>query len=259
MGPEYSFSDILARKLYPEAEIEYLSEPSEIVEKAGTGCVALVPSENSIAGPVGEIIRKIRELDNIFINKEIRYPINLCLGALTDSEDAIEIIYSHSKAIEQCRNYLNKRKVKIKETESTSEAAKIIKKVGKREAGVICAKEAIEKYGLNLLKENIQDHANNYTIFWELSNREKEIDYNEKIGTALIIDLEDKPGALYKFLEPFYENGINLYFINSWPENGEYWFLVKMEANKYEVPENKIKRVCKKYRYLGSYNIIDFR
>ena len=256
MGPEYSFSDILARKLYPEAEIKYLSEPSVIVEKASTGCVALVPSENSIAGPVGEIIRKIRELDNIFINKEIRYPINLCLGALTDSEDAIEIIYSHSKAIEQCRNYLNKRKVKIKETESTSEAAKIIKKVGKREAGVICAKEAIEKYGLNLLKENIQDHANNYTIFWELSNKEKEIDYNGKIGSALIVNLANNPRAVQRFIELFYEEGIERYSIIPWSENDEYWCLIKIEANG--IPKN-IEKICKKCRYLGSYNIIDFR
>jgi prephenate dehydratase len=229
------------------------------VEKAYEGYVTLVPSENSIVGPVGEIIRKIREVDNIFINKEIYYPIKLCLGGLANSEDDIEIIYSHPKAIEQCSNYLSKKSVQVREAESTSEAAKTIKKYSKKAVGVICAKEAIEEYGLNLLLENIQDNLSNYTVFWELSNKEKEIDYNEKIGTALIVDLENKVGALYKFLKPFYENGVNLYFINSWPENGEYWFLIKMEANKYRIPEIKIKRVCKKYRCLGSYNIIDFR
>lgn len=255
LGPKYSFSDILTRKLYPEAEIKYSDKPSKLVEKAREGYITIVPVENSIAGLVGEIIRKIREVDNVFINKEIYYPIKLCLGSLDNSEEDIEIIYSHPKAIEQCSNYFSKRKIKIREAESTSEAAKKIKKSNKKETGVICAKEAIQEYGLNLLKENIQDDKNNYTVFWELSNKEKEIDYNKKIGTALIVDLEDKPGALFRFLNPFYEHEINLYFITSWPENGEYWFLIKMESDK--IP--KIKRVCKKYRCLGSYNIIGRR
>jgi prephenate dehydratase len=259
LGPKYSFSDILARKIYLEFEIYHLRTNSDLVEKASKGYTTLVPSENSVAGPVGETIRKVRETENVFINKEIYYPINQCLGGLGNSEEDIEIIYSHPKAIEQCINYLNKRDIKYKDAESTSEAAKTIKRYDKKSVGVICAREAIEEWGLNLLKENIQDNPSNYTVFWELSNKEKKIAHNEKIGTALIVDLENEPGALRRFLKPFDENGVNLYFINSWPENGEYWFLIKMEANKYRVPPIKIERICKKLRYLGSYNIIDFR
>jgi len=256
LGPEYSFSDLLVRKLYPDAEVEHLNNLSKLVEKSRDGC-AVVPSENSIAGPVGEVIRKIRDVNNIFITREIYYPIKLCLGGLGSEKD-IEVIYSHPKAIQQCGDYLSEIGAKVKAVESTSEAAKTAKKYGKK-AGVICAEDAIKKYQLNLLKENVQDNLNNYTIFWELSNKEAEIDNNKRIGTALIVDLENKVGALYKFLEIFYEEGVNLYFINSWPENGEYWFLIKTESDKNRPSPSKIEKFCKKFRYLGTYNIIDFR
>ena len=73
----------------------------------------------------------------------------------------------------------------------------------------------------------------------------------------MIVDLNDEPGALYKFLEVFYEEGVNLYFINSWPE--EYWFLIKTEANKDRPDPTKLKEKCKKLRNLGSYNRISLR
>lgn len=260
LGPEYSFSDILARKLYPDKEIIHLKTNSKLVEKASQGETVLVPCENSVAGPVGETIRKLRDKDNLYINKEIYAPINQCLGGLESSEEnSINIIYSHQKALDQCRNYLDDNNIESVEAPSTSEAAKTIKEYEKTSIGVICAKEAIQKYKLKLLKENIQDYPNNYTVFWELSDEEKDLDYDKKIGTAMIVDLDNEPGALLRFLKPFDENGVNLYFINSWPENREYWFLTKMEANKYRVHPIKLKRVCKKLRYLGSYNIIDLR
>ena len=262
LGPKNSFSDILARKLYPNTKIYHLKTISDLIEEASKGEKVLVPCENSIDGMVGETIRKIREIDNIYINREICYPIDLCLGGLGKEED-VNVVHSHPKAINQCLNYLNEKGIIYKEVSSTSEAAKKVKEYGKDSIGVICSKEALKEYGLNLLKEKIQDNLNNYTIFWELSNEEISPNYNKKIGTAMIVDLDNESGALYKFLKPFDDERINLYFINSWPEDGIYWciywFLIKTEADKDRPDPMKLKKECKKLRYLGSYNRINLK
>jgi len=272
LGPEYSFSDLVARKLYPESEILYMKSNAELIEKALEGEIILVPCENTIAGLVEETINKIKGED-IYITKEVLFPVNQCLGGLKDSKEKdIEIVLSHQKALEQCKNYLNKNNLCPVETSSTSEAAKAVKDSGKLNYGVICSREAITEYGLTLLRENIQDYPDNCTIFWELSNREKEINEELPVGTAYMVNLKNDLGPFRKFFKHIYENDINVYFLNPWQENrktaGEadsppdllsYWFLIKLKAERNKILGTKLERICDRVKCLGNYNIIDFR
>ena len=214
----------------------------------------MVAVENSIDGMVGESIRRIRKRENVFVTMEVYCPINLCLGGMENSkEEKLEEVYSHPKALGQCSEYLEKLGANKIPTKSTTAAIRIVKELGNPKVGVIAPKEAIEKNGLKVLKEGVQDEKNNYTIFWELSNKKE-----KGHCTALIVDLIDKPGALYEFLKPFARKGINLYAIHSWPENGKYWFLVKVRCSNEEIPWKELERRAEKIRDLGSYSIKSF-
>ena len=197
----------------------------------------------------------------MFVTREIYYPVVLCLGTVkSDCEDLsraekdLKVVYSHAKALNQCSRYLRRLKVRRIPTSSTTEAVRTVKELNDPSAGVIASKEAIVENGLELLKVGVQDVKDNYTVFWELGNRKTR---GER--TSLIVDLKDERGALYKFLEPFYEENINLYAIHSWPKNRGYWFLLKTEASEEEIPFAKLEKRARRIRSLGSYDVVDYR
>jgi len=272
-----SFSGIVARNLYPEADIYYLNSNSELVERVCEGERVLVAIENSVDSIVGETLRSIRERENVFVTREIYYPVVLCLGGVksdcdaAETERSLKVVYSYPKALNQCSRYLRHLKVNTIPTSSTTEAVRIVKELNDPSAGVIASEEAIVESGLELLKVGVQDVKDNYTVFWELSSRK-----GRGERTSLIADLKNKPGALYKFLEPFYEEDINLYAIHSWPKNSdlrrtlleadvnvkpalEYWFLLKVEASEEEIPFEKLEKRASRIRSLGSYDVVDYR
>ncbi len=254
LGPEYTFSDNLARKLYPSSEICYLNSNSSLVDIASKGERVLVAIENSVDSIVGETLKKVREKGNINIAKEIYYPIIQCLGGVKGAKEKdLRVVYSHQKALAQTLEYLNKLSVTYKETNSTAEAAEIVNEFGEYSIGVVGSEESINYCGLELLRKNIQEKSA-YTTFWELGRKKGDGDH-----TALIIDLKEDSGALYKFLEPIYKQELNLYALHSWPENGGYWFLIKIEESEKNIDFNQLNKETEEIRNLGSYNIIDFR
>jgi len=196
----------------------------------------------------------------VFVTREIYYPVILCLGGVksdcdaAETERSLKVVYSYPKALNQCSRYLRHLKVNMIPTSSRTKAVRMVKELNDPSAGVIASEEAIVESGLELLKVGVQDVKDNYTVFWELSSRKTR---GER--TSLIADLKNKPGALYKFLEPFYEEDINLYAIHSWPKNRGYWFLLKVEASEEEIPFEKLEKRASRIRSLGSYDVVDYR
>jgi chorismate mutase/prephenate dehydratase len=68
---------------------------------------------------------------------------------------------------------------------------------------------------LNILEENIEDHASNTTRFLIMGTRTGRRTGTDK--TSLIFGTPDAPGALYRALRPFSERGVNLLKIASYP------------------------------------------
>lgn len=118
-------------------------------------------------------------------------------------------------------------------------------------ASSLCAK----LYGLEIIKEDIQDLERNMTRFLVLSREENR---EEGDKCSIIFSTEHKAGTLFRVLEVFAKEKINLTRIESIPnEPGNYaFFLDFMGSNKQEKvlkTLGKVKDFTTHFKMLGCY------
>jgi chorismate mutase/prephenate dehydratase len=74
---------------------------------------------------------------------------------------------------------------------------------------------AVEKYKLKTHAQKIENHSDNRTRFLIVGNQK--ISKTGKDKTSLLIQTNNKPGALVKLLKPFEEKKINLFRVETRP------------------------------------------
>jgi chorismate mutase/prephenate dehydratase len=217
----------------------------------------VVPVENTIEGVVNYTLDMFLESD-LKISGEVVIPISLHLLSASESLQDVRKVYSHKVAIGQCRLWLEKNlpRAQIIETESTAKACEIA--LEEEGSGAIASEVASYTYHLNILARNIQESADNYTRFLVISRRDMGPTGKDK--TSLIFAVRDEPGALYKALEAFYREGVNLTKIESRPSRRRAWdyvFFIDLEGHK---EDPRVKRALRELegrtlmvKILGSY------
>jgi len=223
---------------------------------------AVLPVENAYEGPVHHTfdvlahqVRKTRICGEIVLN--VKHHL---LTRFTVSPADVKRIVSHPQALHQCRDYLDRHfpDVPRYEVSSTAEAARQVAASLEPWAAIGTARAA-ELYGLKIWEEDIAGLRNNVTRFLVLGHCETPAGENNS-KTTLVVELWDRPGALYQLLGAFARRGINLTHIESRPARthlGAYLFRIDFEGHRQdpkiqEVLE-EIKMCSKQYRILGSY------
>lgn len=222
---------------------------------------ALVPIENSTEGSVQVTLDALTNFD-LTITKELELPIkhNLLVQKGTSIEDIIEIC-SHQQALAQCRRYIHNLNKTAHAMPSTASAARYVTEFSN--AAVIGNRILSEKYGLEILEQDVQDYDNNVTRFVLISKKHQEkMSGHDK--TSIVISLNgDKPGGLYEILQVFAVENINLTKIDSRPLKtgiGNYLFFIDMEGHKTQPHINKALSIIESkvdiFKILGSYSCI---
>jgi chorismate mutase/prephenate dehydratase len=217
----------------------------------------VVPVENTIEGVVNHTLDMFLESE-LKISGEVVIPINLHLLSSAEEVKEIKRIYSHRMAIAQSRKWIEKNlpQAQVIEVDSTARACEIV--LEEENTGAIASEVAAYTYHLNILAQNIKETPDNYTRFLVISKRE--MGRTGKDKTSLIFAVKDQAGALYKALESFYINGVNLTKIESRPSKRKAWdyvFFVDLEGH---ISEDKVRNSLKELRdrtqmvkILGSY------
>ena len=259
LGPEGTYSEKAAIKLDMKARLVFFDDLEDVIGSVLSQEVdcGVAPIENSLEGSIGITMDALKEYD-IYIIGEVIVPIGHCLLSNGHMED-IKVILSHSQALAQCRKFIREhfRDVKIQTTGSTSHAAKLTSEFPGMAA--IASRESAQKYGLDILADNIQDYKKNYTRFAVLGKNIPEPTGNDK--TSIIIHLgHDRPGALYDLLGEFASRDINLTKIESRPSKmglGDYLFYIDMEGHRSDrdisVALDNIEKIVDWVKIIGSY------
>ena len=256
LGPAGTFSEQAAKKMYPHAKVDYLSDVGEVFEYVaggkGDGVAAL---ENSLEGSVDRTMESLMRYD-LKIVAEVTLDIRLHLMAKKGvRREDIKVIISHPHVFGQCKEYLDRHFPKAKRTHTSSTSEAIIEASGRDDAAAIGFREAGLGYGLNVIAENIQDQESQ-TRFIAVSKKAR-----EGPKTSLIFATKDEPGALYSIMKVFADENINLTKIESRPSRkklGEYVFYLDYE-NRSMGPEKrerlhaKIRERTTYFKDLGSY------
>jgi prephenate dehydratase len=233
--------------------------------RRGEADLGLLPVENTLAGSVQGSHDVLAE-GGLMIVGEVILPIRHFLMGIAGSREAeLCRIISHPVALAQCTRYLRSRPdVEAVAVHDTAGAALEVARRGAPEVGAIASRGAAERYGLEILASDLQDRDDNQTRFY-LVRREGE-PWDHSVGprdrpfrTVVMLELQDRPGALVEVLRPFAERGVDLSRIESRPA-GDPWcyrFLLELRARA-EEPRTQAalaesKAATTAFRILGSF------
>jgi prephenate dehydratase len=217
---------------------------------------SILPVENSLEGSVGESYDLLYFTD-LNATGETYHKIEHCLIG-TGKIEEVDTVYSHPQALGQCRKFIEKNNMKTIPTYDTAGSVKIIQELNKNNCACIASKEAASIYNMPIIAENIANNLNNYTRFLILSKGESLETENDK--TSIIFSIKHEPGSLYRIIENFNKNNINLTKIESRPTKSNAWeynFHVDFEGhqknNSISEMLDKIKKDTLFMKILGSY------
>ena len=200
----------------------------------GQSDFGLVPIENSTDGRVADTLDMFTRLP-VRICGEVELEIHHALLAKCPRTEVKEV-YSRPQALSQCRNWLAKHlpAVRTVEVTSTSTAAQLANE--KPGAAAIASLQAGVHYGLNVLAEQIEDNTTNMTRFAVIGDHPAPWTGNDR--TALMLQIEHRPGSLVEALTVFKRNRLNMVWIESFPIPGSKraYLFVELEGHSSDVP-----------------------
>src|SRR3954466_4890512 len=260
-GEPGAYSEAAALKYSPPADTPPCPSFDEVFAavrdgRAGRG---ILPMENSIGGTIHRNYDLLLEHDLPIVG-EVELRVDHCLLALPGTAiEQVKVVYSHPQALAQVEIALRQMTgVEVVAVYDTAGAAKMVREGSRRDAAAVASRRAAEVFGLEILRESIQDFRDNITRFCVITRPGSAVDGADK--TTLVFALKSKPGALFKALAGFALRDINLTKIESRPLRGrpwEYAFYVEVEAPRghpgLERAIADLEEFCDWVRTLGSY------
>ena len=260
-GVEGANSQVACDRLLPRGNIVYVKTFQAVVSAVESGLCrfGVLPIENSSNGSVRAVYELLQD-HNLSIVRSTRLCIRHELLTLpgVKMEDITEI-YSHEQAIGQCSHFLEGLNgVRVIPCDNTAVAAKMVSERGDRHAAAISSHACAELYGLESIRDDIQDSDNNYTRF--ICIAKDPVIYAGANRISLVIACDNKPGALYEILSKLAALGINMTKLESCPVTGrnfEFIFFRELEASVLEpgvLPMlEELERSCQNFQFLGNY------
>lgn len=199
----------------------------------GAADYAVLPIENSTAGIVSEIYDLLMEFENYIVAEQI-LPIEHCLMGVPGAElSDIKTVYSHPQSLMQSAGFLYEhadwRQVSLQN--NAFAARKVAAEQDKSQAAIAGA-YAAEVYGLQVLKQGVNDEQGNSTRFIIITNQKVFLRNAGKV--SICFEVPHKSGSLYHMLSHFIYNNLNMTKIESRPipgRNWEYRFFIDFEGN----------------------------
>ncbi|WP_407425087.1 3-deoxy-7-phosphoheptulonate synthase [Treponema sp.] len=230
----------------------------------------MVPIENSTAGSVYNNYDNLTRYEDISIIGALTLRIQHSLLAVKGASlETIKNVYSHPQGLSQCSNFLRTQKWQAVDTISTATAASLVAEKASPENAAICNARNAKIYGLEVIKEGIQNEQNNYTRFVVIAANHVEEPvkpWGEKKPNmaSFVFTTKNEAGALYDALGVFKDANLSMNRLESRPIAGKpwkYWFYcdvvipgdVENPAKMIEDFSSKLKKAAEDVRILGVY------
>ena len=236
-GTEGANSTFACEKLFSRPTILYFNSFDSVFHAVDKGLCryGILPVENSLHGSVTNIYDLMKE-SQFYIVRSVKLKITHALLAKPGVKLAnVKTVYSHEQALAQCSQFLKDRHYEIQVHENTALAAKFVSESPRDDIAAIASMNCSELYGLDILDDNIQNSANNYTRFICISKNLEIYPGARKI--SLVVTVPHRPGSLYHLMTKFSTLGINLTKLESRPipdRDFEFMFYFDLDVSVYD-------------------------
>jgi chorismate mutase / prephenate dehydratase len=260
LGPEGSFSQLIAAQRFPKADVDTLASVEEVFDwlEDKPDAQGIVPIENSSGGIIlATVDRLMHPRCELKIHEELTLDVKLALVGRRDQP--VEVIYSHFMPFYHCDDWLKAHHPHAKRVTVASTSQAAARAAAEQNAAAIGSRANAARHGLDLLQFPIEEGTLNITQFFLIGHGENPLSPANN-RTALVVELPDKPGILCAFLTPFSEAGVSLKRIESRPIRGQpntYRFYIEIEGSpalaSVSAAMEKARAIASTIRSLGSY------
>ena len=191
--------------------------------KEGDAELAMIPIDNSVAGRVADIHHLMPRASLYIIGEHfLRVHHQLMVVPGTDLS-AVKTVHSHVHALGQCRNVIRELKIKPVVAADTAGAARELSEGRDPSRAAIASSLAAKIYGLEIVRENVEDEHHNTTRFIILSATPQDAEPEEApVITSFVFRVRNMPAALYKAMGGFATNGVNMTKLESYQLEGQF-------------------------------------
>ncbi len=262
LGPEASFTHLAAlghfggeSTMLPQSSVAEVFQ-AVIKEQCHYG---MVPVENSIEGAVNHTLDLFYSSDLKICAEHYQQISHDLLAAAEVPLRDIRVVFSHTQAFAQCRQWLkeNLPGAVLSECGSTAEAARRVA-AQRGHAAAIAGPAAAELYNLKSIAHKIADLPGNTTRFLVLGKEDSPPSGRDK--TSILFVTPHLPGALHQVLTPMADFGINMVKLESRPVRNERWsyfFIADFTGHRQDEKVAEMikvtKKICLFMKVLGSY------
>jgi prephenate dehydratase len=256
-------ADVACRHAYPYHDtlpVATFEDAMRSVEEGKAG-LCMIPMENSQAGRVAEIHNLLPKTKLYIVGEHFERIEHFLAAPKGTKLKDIKIVYSHPQALMQCKDSLVKLGVKKEAYANTAMAAEDVAKWNDKSKAAICSRLAADLYGLEIIKENIEDSKANTTMFISMAAEPLDVDrHKHTILTSLLFTARNIPAALYKALGGFATNNVNIIKLESYIPGGvsqtAHFFITfegHPEERRVQLSLEELGFFCKKVKMLGVY------
>ncbi|MCQ2087166.1 MAG: chorismate mutase [Bacilli bacterium] len=262
-GVPGAYAYIAGKRLFPDAELISVPNFAAAYESVvnGESDVCVLPIENSYAGDVG-LVNDLMFKGNLFLTDVYDLEIlhNLLVKPGTKLENIKKVI-SHQQALSQCHSFIEKNNLLVQDYPNTAMAAKFLSESDDATIGVIASAEVAELYGLEIIKENINDSRLNTTRFGVFS-KAMSTPRQSKSGDHFILmfTVANQAGSLATTLNIIGSHGFNMRTLRSRPLKEllwSYYFLAELDGDisSRDAKEmlQELETVCDNLKVAGAY------
>ncbi|AMJ40779.1 bifunctional chorismate mutase/prephenate dehydratase [Anaerotignum propionicum] len=221
-GVEGSYAERACGKLFSMPNTMFFNSFESVFNAVEMGLCqyGVLPIENSSAGSVTEVY-DLMVRHKFYVVKSLKLHINHALVTKKGIKlSDIKEIISHEQALQQCSEFLKSLpNVKVTVFENTATAAKYVAECDRTDIAALSSPECAKLYGLDILKEDVQNNANNYTRFICIAKNMEIYAGANKI--SLMLSVEHRPGSLHEMIGKVACQGLNLSKLESRPIPGK--------------------------------------
>ena len=233
----------------------------------GEAQLAMIPIDNSVAGRVADI-HHLMPRANLYIIGEhflrVHHQLMIVPGA---DPQGLTSVHSHVHALGQCRKVIRELKIKPVVAGDTAGAARELSELRDPTRAAIATALAAEIYGLEIIRNNIEDEEHNTTRFVVLSATPQDAEPGEgPFVTSFVFRVRNVPAALYKAMGGFATNGVNMTKLESYQLEGQFsatQFYADINGHPSErnvrLALEELEFFCSHLRVLGVYKASPFR
>lgn len=234
-GAEGSYSQEAMQQYFTESvnsfHVDSFRDAMGAIEE-GSADFAVLPIENSTAGFVSEIYDLLVEFENYIVGEQVIKVEHCLMGVPGAQISDIKTIYSHPQSLMQSAGFLADHDWKQISMQNNAFAARKVAEDKDRTQAAIAGAHAAKVYGLEILRQGVNQFDGNSTRFIIVTNQKIFKSTANKI--SICFEVPHESGSLYHMLSHFIYNNLNMSKIESRPIEGRSWeyrFFIDFDGN----------------------------